>query len=156
MGVDKMGNITGYGKATQEAVNKFEQYVGFEIPADYKQFLLGFNGGTTSVQNAKFYVEALDTFVPLDVLYGLDIDNDQMDLQKIHEEHKEGLHTNCIIIGNDTYAGKILLIDNEEEQGIYFWDQGWYADPSSQDENIYKVAESFQSFIEGLKIPEEI
>ena len=155
-GVDKMGNITGYGKATQEAVNNFEQQVGFEIPADYKQFLLEFNGGTTTVQNGKFYVEALDTLVSLDVLYGLDIDNEQLDLQKLHEEHKEGLHTNCIIIGNDTCAGKILLIDNDDEQGIYFWDQGWYADPSSQDENIYKVAESFQSFIEGLKIPEEI
>ena len=151
-----MSNITGYGKATKEAVNNFEQHVGFSIPADYKQFLLEFNGGNTSVQYAKFYVEALDTLVSLDVLYGLDIDNEQLDLQNIQEEHKEGLHTNCIVIGKDTYVGKILLMDNDEEQGIYFWDQGWYADPSSKDENIYKVAESFQSFIEGLKIPEKI
>ncbi|MGE7601694.1 SMI1/KNR4 family protein [Peribacillus sp. NPDC097675] len=151
-----MSNITGYGKATQEAINNFEHHIGFEIPADYKQFLLEFNGGNTSVKHAKFYVEALDTHVSLDVLYGLDIDNEQLDLQKIHEEHKEGLHSNCIIIGKDTYVGKILLIENEDEQGIYFWDQGWYADPSSQDENIYKVTETFQSFIEGLKVPEEI
>ena len=54
-----MVNITGYGKATQEAVNNFEQYVGFEIPADYKQFLLEYNGGTTTVQNCKFYVDAI-------------------------------------------------------------------------------------------------
>lgn len=151
-----MMKITGYGKATQEAVNNFERYIGFEIPADYKQFLLEYNGGTTTDQNGKFYVEALDTFVSLDVLYGLDIDSEQLDLQKLHEVNKEGLHTNSMIIGNDTCAGKILLINNDEEQGIFFWDQGWYADPSSQDENIYKVAESFKSFIEALKIPEEI
>ncbi|MEJ9231824.1 SMI1/KNR4 family protein [Peribacillus butanolivorans] len=151
-----MVNITGYGKGSQEAVNNFEKYVGFEIPADYKQFLLEYNGGTTTVQNCKFYVDALDTLVCLNVLYGLDLEEKELDLQKWHEENKKDLHKNCIIIGNDTYAGKILLIYNEEEKGVYFWDQGWYSDPSSQDENIYKVAESFKSFIEGLKIPEEI
>ncbi|MGG4268084.1 SMI1/KNR4 family protein [Peribacillus simplex] len=151
-----MVNITGYGKATQEAVNNFEKFVGFEIPADYKQFLLKNNGGTTSVQNSRFYVNALDTLVCLNVLYGLDLQDKELDLQKCHEEYREDLHKNCIIIGNDTCAGKILLINNEEEKGVYFWDQGWYSDPSGQDENIYKVAESFQSFIEGLKIPEEI
>lgn len=155
-GVGRMRNITGYGRATQEAVNSFEKHVDFEIPVDYKQFLLECNGGTTTTQNGKFYVEALDTLVSLDVLYGLDIDNEQLDLQKLHEEYKEALHTNCIIVGSDKSAGKILLINNDEEKGIYFWDQGWFADPSSQDENIYKIAESFKSFIEGLKIPEEI
>ncbi|MFJ7755056.1 SMI1/KNR4 family protein [Peribacillus muralis] len=151
-----MVNITGYGKATQEAVKGFQEFVGFEIPEDYKQFLLQYNGGTTEVQNSKFYVDTLDTLVCLNILYGLDLQDKGLDLRKWHEEKKEDLHKNCIIIGNDTCAGKILLINNEEEKGVYFWDQGWYSDPSSQDENIYKVAESFQSFIEGLKIPEEI
>ncbi|KWW18875.1 MULTISPECIES: SMI1/KNR4 family protein [Peribacillus] len=151
-----MVNITGYGKATQEAVDGFQEFVGFEIPADYKQFLLKYNGGISEVQNSKFYVDTLDTLVCLNVLYGLDLEDKGLDLRKWHEENKDDLHKNCIIIGNDTCAGKILLINNEEEKGIYFWDQGWYSDPSSQDENIYKIAESFQSFIEGLKIPEEI
>ncbi|KQU17388.1 hypothetical protein ASG65_26630 [Bacillus sp. Leaf13] len=148
--------ITGYGKATQEAINNFERYIDFEIPADYKQFLLEYNGGTTTVQHGKFYVDALDTLVSLKVLYGIDINEKELDLLKWHEEYKKDLHTNCIIIGSDTCAGKILLINNDEEKGVYFWDQGWYSDPSSQDENIYKVAESFKSFIEGLKIPDEI
>ena len=63
------------------------------------------------------------------MLYGLDIDSEQLDLQKLHENNKDGLHTNCIIIGNDTCAGKILLINNDEEQGIFFWDQGWARRP---------------------------
>jgi SMI1-KNR4 cell-wall len=149
-------NITGYGQATQEAINDFERYVDFEIPADYKQFLLEYNEGTTIVQQGSFYVDALDTLVSLKVLYGIGFNEKELDLMKWHEEYKKDLHTNCIIIGSDTYAGKILLIDNDEEKGIYFWDQGWYSDPSSQDENIYKVAESFKSFIEGLKVPNEI
>ncbi|CAH0258316.1 hypothetical protein SRABI96_03356 [Peribacillus sp. Bi96] len=151
-----MVNITGYGKATQEALNDFQGFVGFEIPADYKQFLLKYNGGSPAVQNSKFYVDALDTLVCLNVLYGLDLEEKELDLQKWHEEYNERLHKNCIIIGNDTCAGKILLINNEEEKGVYFWDQGWYSDPSNQEENIYKVAASFKSFIEGLKIPDEI
>ncbi|MEC0347757.1 SMI1/KNR4 family protein [Peribacillus frigoritolerans] len=151
-----MVSITGYGKATEEAVNNFQEFVGFEIPEDYKQFLLKHNGGTTTVQNCKFYVDGLDTLVCLHALYGLELQDKELDLQKWHEENREDLHKNCIIIGNDTCAGKILLINNEEEKGVYFWDQGWYSDPSSQDENIYKVASSFQSFIEGLKVPEEI
>ncbi|MBT2618892.1 MULTISPECIES: SMI1/KNR4 family protein [unclassified Bacillus (in: firmicutes)] len=150
-------NITGYKKATQEAINNFERYVDFEFPPDYKQFLLENNEGTTSVQQGKFYVDALDTLVSLKVLYGIDVKEKELNLLKWHEEYKKDLHTNCIIIGSsDMCAGKILLINNDEEKGIYFWDQGWYSDPSSQDENIYKVAESFKSFIEGLKVSNEI
>ncbi|MFF5400278.1 SMI1/KNR4 family protein [Peribacillus butanolivorans] len=36
-------DITGYRKTTQDAINDFERYVDFEIPADYKQFLLEYN-----------------------------------------------------------------------------------------------------------------
>ncbi|MDQ7865037.1 SMI1/KNR4 family protein [Peribacillus frigoritolerans] len=68
-----MVSITGYGKATQEAVNNFQKFVGFEIPEDYKQFLLKHNGGTTTVQNCKFYVDGLDTLVCLQALYGLEL-----------------------------------------------------------------------------------
>ncbi|WP_412761883.1 SMI1/KNR4 family protein, partial [Peribacillus frigoritolerans] len=38
-----MVSITGYGKAREEAVNNFQEFVGFEIPEDYKQFLLNHN-----------------------------------------------------------------------------------------------------------------
>lgn len=111
-----MVSITGYGKAREEAVNNFQEFVGFEIPEDYKQFLLKHNGGTTTVQNCKFYVDGLDTLVCLQALYGLELLDKELDLQKWHEENREDLHKNCIIIGNATCAGKILLINNEEEK----------------------------------------
>ena len=150
-----MNNINGYGKASMEAVNQFENYSGFNLPSDYKQFLLEFNGGITTVQQSKFYVEALDTLVTLELLLGLDMADEKLDLQKANEQYKEDLHMNGIVIGCAPFSGKILLFNNGEYKGVYFWDHGWYADPSNQDENIYKVAESFQSFVDGLKIPEE-
>ena len=150
-----MNNIKGYGKATRDEVNLFEQLLGFNLPDDYRQFLLDFNGGITAVQQSKFYVEALDTLIPLEMLFGLEMADEKLDLYKANEDYKEELHMNGIVIGCAPCSGKIVIFNNDDHKGIYFWDHGWYADPSNQDENIYKVAESFQSFLDGLKIPEE-
>lgn len=144
-------NINGFGKATQQMINDFEQHIGFSLPDDYKIFLLKYNGGTPKVRYSTFTVEELNENISLDVLHGLGIN--ELDLKKRNDEYMDDLLPKCIIIGDDPGAGMIVLNNDYETKGVYYWDHSFYFEKSNEDENIYKIADSFQDFINGLKNP---
>lgn len=150
-GVDKM-DINGFGKAEKEKVESFEQHIGLSLPEDYRKFLLECNGGMPHVLYSTFRIEALNQIIPLDVLYGLDTGN-ELELMVWNEEYSDDLLPNSIIIGRDPGSGMIVLINDSENKGIYYWDHSLYFEESSEDENLYKIADTFQAFISGLKYP---
>lgn len=143
--------MNGFGKATQEMVNAFEQHIGFSLPEDYRKFLLEYNGGTPLVKYAAFTIEELNEDIPLDVLLGLGINN--LDLQKRNDDYMDDLLPHCVIIGDDPGSGMIVLIDDPEMKGVYYWDHSFNFEQSNEDDNIYKIADSFQEFVDGLKNP---
>ncbi len=143
-------NIKGYGKATQDMIDSFEKHVGFLLPDDYKQFLCEYNGG--SARYNYFWVDDLDVELPLHVLYGLGLDKN-LDLKTWNDEYIDDLFSNSVIIGHDPGSGLIVLINDNEDGGIYYWDHTFNFEQSSEDENTYKIADTFQDFINGLKTP---
>lgn len=144
-------DINGFGKASQDMIDNFEQHIKFSLPEDYKNFLREYNGGTPKVKYSTFFVETLNQNIPLDVLHGLGIN--KLDLQKRNDEYADDLLPNTIIIGDDPGSGMIVLMKDTEMRGVYYWDHSFYFKQSSEEENIYKIADSFQAFIEGLKNP---
>lgn len=145
-------NINGFGKASPEMIKEFEQHIGFSLPEDYKQFLSEYNGGTAKVRYSTFVVKDIDQIIPLDVLFGLGV-IEELDLQYWNDEYRDDLLPNSIIIGHDPGSGMIVLINDPEIQGVYYWDHSFYFEESNEEENTYKIADSFRSFIEGLKDP---
>ncbi len=143
-------NITAFGNASEEMINKFEQEIGFMLPEDYRKFLYEYNGGTAKKRYSTFFVEALNQEIPLDVLFGLNVD--QLDLQKWNDEYREDMLENTIIIGDDPGNGLIVLI-NSLDKGVYYWDHSFYFEQSNEAENTYFIAGSFQEFLDGLKNP---
>ena len=143
-------NFIGYGKNTIEMVDEFEQYIGFSLPKDYRQFLLQYNGGKTQERYYTFYIVELNENIPLNVLYGLNTEIKQVNLKVWHDEYKEDLLENSIIIGSDPGAGMIVLINDDEDGGIYYWDDSWHFEQSDEENNIYKIADSFQDFFDNL------
>ncbi|EMS70127.1 SMI1/KNR4 family protein [Ruminiclostridium cellobioparum] len=145
-------SIIGFGMATEETVRNFEQHIGFSLPDDYKQFLIEYNGGTPQVRYSTFTVEALSEIIPLDVLYGLGIDS-EMDLQDWNDEYRSDLLSNSIIIGRDPGTGMVVLINDAEIKGVFYWDHSLFFNQSNEEENVYKICDSFQEFINQLKKP---
>lgn len=145
-------SIIGFGMATEETVRNFEQHIGFSLPDDYKQFLIEYNGGTPQVRYSTFTVEALSEIIPLDVLYGLGIDS-EMDLQDWNDEYRSDLLSNSIIIGRDPGTGMVVLINDAEIKGVFYWDHSLFFNQSNEEENVYKIYDSFQEFINQLKKP---
>lgn len=147
-------NINSFGGTSIEVVNNFENSIGFLLPEDYKNFLLEYNGGTAKIRYSTFKAEGLNENIPLDVLYGIGVEKKQLDLQIINEEYIDDMLPNCIIIGDDPGSGMIVLINNEELKGVYYWDHSFYFKQSREEGNIYKIADSFIDFIQGLKNPQ--
>lgn len=146
-------NIKGYGKVQNEDILKFEQEIGFELPKDYKSFLCECNGGTPEVKYSTFKIEDIQEEVGLQVLYGLELDND-LDLRGWYDEYKDELFENSIIIGHGLGFGLIVLLNSPEVSGIYFWDDTFEFDCSTDDENTYKICNTFKEFLDTLIIPE--
>lgn len=147
-------NINSFGGASLEAIKNFEKSIGFLLPDDYKQFLIKYNGGTSRVRYSTFKVEELNENIPLDVLYGIDVEKKQLDLQKVNDEYIDDMLQNCIIIGDDPGAGMIVLINDDDSEGVYYWDHSFHFAQSSEEKNIYKIADSFKDFIDILKNPQ--
>lgn len=66
-------NLNAFGKATEESIEELEEFLGFLLPEDYKNFLSEYNGGTSKVRYSKFFVKELNQEIPLDVLYGIGV-----------------------------------------------------------------------------------
>jgi hypothetical protein len=145
-------NIKGFGQATDEMISNFEQYIGFLLPEDYKQFLRERNGGTAIIRYSTFFVEELNENIPLDVMYGLGVER-PFDIIKWYDEYMDDLLPNSLVIGDDPGSGKIVLVTDPEYKGIYYWDHVFHFEQSSEDGNTYEIADSFQAFIDGLKNP---
>ncbi|WP_079526163.1 SMI1/KNR4 family protein [Halobacillus hunanensis] len=145
-------NINSFGKANEDEVQNLEGYLGFSLPDDYRNFLKNYNGGTSKVRYSKFRVKELNENIPLDVLYGINVDQ-TFNLAECYEEFGEDLLPKSLIIGDDPGSGLIVLIHDSENDGVYYWDHAFFFDQSDEDGNIYKIAGSFSSFINGLEHP---
>ena len=147
-------NIVGYGKTLEEDIVKFEKEIKFRLPDDYRNFLLTFNGGVPKDKYSYFKLNGVEECIGLQVLYGLNVDVD-LDLKEWFDEYNGDLLDDSIIIGHGLGFGFIVLINSPDVSGIYFWDHTFELDCTSEDENVYKISDSFSDFINALKKPEE-
>lgn len=144
--------IKGYGNVKEEEIFKLEDEIGFTLPNDYKEFLINFNGGVPEVKYSTFKLNELEENIGLQVLYGLDLEED-LNLREWYEEYEDDLLDDCLIIGHGIGFGFIVLVNSPEVSGVYFWDNSFELENSSEDENIYKISDTFREFIEKLKSP---
>ena len=144
--------IKGYGNVKEEEIFKLEDEIGFTLPNDYKEFLINFNGGVPEVKYSTFKLNELEENIGLQVLYGLDLE-DNLNLREWYEEYEDDLLDDCLIIGHGIGFGFIVLVNSPEVSGVYFWDNSFELENSSEDENIYKISDTFREFIEELKSP---
>ena len=144
--------IKGYGNVKEEEIFKLEEEIGFTLPNDYKEFLINFNGGVPEVKYSTFKLNELEENIGLQVLYGLNLE-ENLDLREWYEEYEDDLLDDCLIIGHGIGFGFIVLVNSPEVSGVYFWDNSFELENSSEDENIYKISDTFREFIEKLKSP---
>jgi len=125
--------------------------IGFQLPDDYRSFLLMYNGGGLS--GYSFYAEDIDQEFRTDVFYGLNIEGRRaIDLRYWFNTYDDEIPKKSLLIGGDPGGMHLLYVTKGEDKGIYLWDHAHRIEGYSEEEgNTYFIAESFEEFIKSLK-----
>ncbi|OFR28007.1 SMI1/KNR4 family protein [Staphylococcus sp. HMSC065D05] len=141
-----------FGEMSKEKIKWLEQKYRVTFPNDYKQFLLGNNGGFFNIENMnKVPVDELNDNIYMEVLYGCDTPYDVTNIEYWMDEYESELIEESIIIGNDLSQGFLVLILLEGYEGVYFWDDGHNFESSTDEENTYFIAETFTNFLKKIQ-----
>jgi hypothetical protein len=140
---------TSGSNPNEEALKAFEANNALNLPLDYRDFLVGHNGGCPSPNAC--WVEDIDDFVLVDELYGI-AREDASDLQFWIEEYGDEMPEGSVIVGGDPGGAMFILGTTVGFSGIYLWDhQHRYLGSSEESGNTFFIAETFSTWIHALQ-----
>lgn len=130
-----------------------EKKLGVTLPVDYREFLLQHNGGrpTEFLMNGPFGKLAIND------LYGIGKEEGRVgDIATTFEFFDGRIPKGFISIGDNAGGDKVLLgTDEAGVNGVFFFDhENEPANPNIPWEefpNLYKLADSFNDFLEALQ-----
>lgn len=139
-----------FGFANEEAISILENKFEVVLPEDYKRFLLQENGGRNTAYKYKNLVRIsqISEEINIDVMFGVETNMKNADIEQWTSEYRDDLFPNSIIIGDTIQHGFIVFwLSNEENRGIYYYDDTYEFESSTDDVNAYFLANSFSEFL---------
>jgi hypothetical protein len=160
MSIEKLVSMEVRGPViTEYDVLRFEQAVGCRLPEDYREFLLIFNGGQTSLDQVVFPID--DSGNDTTILNSFcKLNSPQGNLEKTHDRLKndDEFPRDLLVIGYDDGGSRVCLVIHGDRRGeIWFNDRldphepkrrlAWY----DRKRDFKKLANSFTEFIQMLR-----
>lgn len=139
-----------FGFANEEAISILENKFEVVLPEDYKRFLLQENGGRNTAYKYKNLVRIsqISEEINIDVMFGVETNIKNADIEQWTSEYRDDLFPNSIIIGDTIQHGFIVFwLSNEENRGIYYYDDTYEFESSTDDVNAYFLSNSFSEFL---------
>ena len=139
-----------FGFANEEAISILENKFEVVLPEDYKRFLLQENGCRNTAYKYKNLVRIsqISEEINIDVMFGVETNIKNADIEQWTSEYRDDLFPNSIIIGDTIQHGFIVFwLSNEENRGIYYYDDTYEFESSTDDVNAYFLANSFSEFL---------
>lgn len=128
---------------------ELEKQLNITLPKDYNNFLLQINVGIPTGKYLSFYINELHEEVFLGILLGFS-ENKNFNLFDWNFEYLEELPERSLIFATEYGDGLFVMITEGDNQGVYFWDHTFIFEQSSEESNVYFLADSFTHFIENL------
>ena len=133
---------------------RVENLFGFDLPEDYKSFLLKFNGGRPKPSTFDFIgVDNLKNSTDIRIFFSIrDTEKKADDLENNIAFYwdNERLAKSVIPIAADFGGNLISMSISGDNYGkIFFWDHEFELE-LDDDENLAKLADSFTDFIDTL------
>jgi hypothetical protein len=143
-----------FGALTEERLAEFEHQMSARMPDDYRSFLLQHNGGKPNPDTVDFVLEGEPTSSDLQYLCGIHRGEYWASLTGHVKMFSARIPAGFLPIGYDSGGNQYVLGLEAPHRGrVYFWDHEMEADEGEVPtmENMSLVAESFSSFLEGLR-----
>ncbi|MBC1650731.1 SMI1/KNR4 family protein [Listeria booriae] len=143
--------IEEFGKAQIEDIKAIEKRYNVNFPSEYVTFLEASNGGIVDKSESnQVLIEDLNATINIDVLYGINTGNSASNIETWMGKLKEDMMEGSVIIGDDLMQGMIVMICEGEFEGIYYLDDAFQFEESTDEENTYWIAKDFPSFFREL------
>jgi hypothetical protein len=143
--------IEKFGEGKVENIKTFENQYNLQLPKDYINFLLQYNGGIVEKdENCQVIVKSLKGTIHIDVLYGIDTTHENANINTWMDMFKGDILDGAIIIGDSIEHGFLVMMCSKDNSGICYWDHTFAFPNSSDESNTYYIANTFDDFIKGL------
>ncbi len=144
-----------YGSLNVSMVNQLDGMFGFEIPSDYKEFLIKTNGGRFDYED-EHYIMIKNKKIWVDVLYG-NKQNMRSSLLFWNNEYGDEIPQNSIIIGDTQDHNFLVYVCVGEKKGIYLWDDTLSIEGSScEEKNAYFIASDMNELFDKFKVQTKV
>ena len=144
-----------HGILSEEALIKFENRFGLQLPPDYREFLLDFNGGRPVP--SFFWIKAKENGSHVDRFYGVFSPKLAASLETYLGLDRHGIPSTIIPVGDDGAGDFICLalgLGWVQFGSIYFLDHGLHpVDAPDSSKGITLLARSFTDFLSALQSP---
>ena len=130
-------------------IDRLEDITFSNLPVEYKDFLIKFNGGCPTPESFDVNSHAEKTF-DVHAFFGINLEIESNNLQWIFDEYKNRIPPYLFAIGGTDTSDLICLDLTSYNHGkIVFWDSFDEKD-SSYTGNIHDIAENFNTFLNQL------
>jgi cell wall assembly regulator SMI1 len=148
-------------EVTVDAVRRFEQRIGHELPEDYRQFLIEVNGGRTARSHRTFVMQRAavrrDETV-LNTLFSLDDPDESRDLATWQRYGEDRLLDGLEIGADDGGSPVVLALAGPHRGEVWLLDRV-DARPTGSNprvewfdrRDVWKLADSFAEFMSSLR-----
>ena len=143
-------NIQRFKCLSNEEITNIERQFNVSFPNDYKKFLGTIGGGVVEKDDSNnIYVPILGEPIIVDVLYGNE--KEKASITFWMNQYKEDLLDQAVIIGDDLMQGFFVLICEGQNSGVYYWDDAYNFECSTDENNMYWIADTFNDFLNLIK-----
>lgn len=140
--------IVSIGVGNSQNINALEKSIGFGLPKDYYDFLLRSDG--CRIEDGYVFVEELGQSVLLKCLFSIKNEKKVLTIGYWMNEYGDEIPEKSVIIGNDQGGSFLLFITDGDEKGVYFWDDSHFFEQTTDEKNIYLIAEDFVDFLNKI------
>lgn len=131
-------------------VGEFEQIIQSILPWDYRDFLIKSIGDYRSIKDVSLTVSGVDEPIGIDTLFGFS-EKRSLNLMTWYREYQNELPEKSVIIGDSCGAGLLVLIWQDDWQGVFLWDSALVLKTSTEEKCLYRIADSFKEFQKMLR-----
>lgn len=146
--------IDAFRHAEEEDIKLLEKRFAIQLPVDYKEFLVTQNGGRNisyTFENS-IRINQIDEVINIDTMFGINTGIKNADIEQWTEEYRNDIFEHSIIIGDTLQHGFLLFWQSgDDNEGIYYYDDTYQLEASSDENNAYFLAKTFSEFIDLIE-----
>ena len=135
-----------FGALDEKKISELESKLEVTLPESYRNFLKETGGGVVEQDGRnKVLIPSINKSIAIDVFFGYGVSKNS-DILYWNNMYKDEIFDNAVLIGFDVCQGYLFLTAEDDNTGVYYWDDGYTFEESDDEQNVYFLGKDFSMF----------